>query len=167
IWSHRWNLGGLVAVPGATSTSDRFNGQLAAWDYTIEPEDGAGGVFAHEYGHDLGLPDEYDTQYSGTGEAVAYWSIMASGSWAGKVPGTEPTGFSPYAKEMLQAGHGGNWLTGTTLNAKDITSAGTTVLIDENATKGKNNDTVRVDLPDKATDINTPFSGAKEYFSGK
>ena len=61
------------------------------------PEDGATGVFAHEYGHDLGLPDEYDTIYSGAGEAVEYWSIMSAGSWAGKVPGAEPTGFSPWA----------------------------------------------------------------------
>lgn len=166
IWSHRSSLG-LVAVPGGSSNSNRFGGLLGASDYTIEPEDGAGGVFAHEYGHDLGLPDEYDTQYSGAGEAVSYWSIMSSGSWAGKVPGTEPTAFSPYAKELLQAGHGGNWLTGTTLNEKNITATGATVLIDENATKGSNNDTVRVDLPDKATSVNTPFSGTKEYFSGK
>ena len=83
---------------------------MAAYDYTIQPADGAAGVFAHEYGHDLGLPDEYDTQYTGEGEAVAYWSIMASGSWAGKIPGTEPTGFSAWSKEFLQAAHGGNWL---------------------------------------------------------
>ncbi|MCZ8486632.1 immune inhibitor A [Vibrio lentus] len=35
------------------------------------------------YGHDLG-PDEYDTQYTGKGEPVSYWSIMSSGSWAGQ-----------------------------------------------------------------------------------
>lgn len=168
IWSHRSKLGtGPIGVPGAKSNSDRFGGILGAWDYTIEPEDGAGGVFAHEYGHDLGLPDEYDTQYSGTGEAVGYWSIMASGSWSGKVPGTEPTGFSAYAKEMLQASHGGNWLSGTTLNEKDIKKTGTTILLDQGVTKGTNNDAVRVDLPSKATTINTPASGTKEYFSGK
>ena len=55
IWSHRWNLGGLYKIPGTN---------YKAYDYTIEPEDGAAGVFAHEFGHDLGLPDEYDTNYT-------------------------------------------------------------------------------------------------------
>jgi immune inhibitor A len=167
IWSHRSKLStGPVAVPGATSDSPRWGGVLGAWDYTIEPEDGAAGVFAHEFGHDLGLPDEYDTQYTGTGEAIAYWSIMASGSWAGKIGGTEPTGFSPYAKEMLQNLHGGNWLSGTTLNADEITKAGTTLLLDEGVTKGTNNDAVRVNLPDKENKVNTPTSGQYEYYSG-
>jgi immune inhibitor A len=167
IWSHRWDLGQLVAVPGGTSNSDRFGGLLGAYDYTIEPEDGAVGVFAHEFGHDLGLPDEYDTQYTGTGEAVAYWSIMASGSWAGAIGGTEPTGFSPYAREMLQNLHGGNWVSGTTLNAAEITQGGTTVLLDEAVTKGTNDDAVRVDLPDKINVLNTPKEGFFEYHGGK
>ncbi|MBT2679628.1 immune inhibitor A [Bacillus sp. ISL-35] len=167
IWSHRSKLGsGPIGVPGGLSDSDRWGGVLAAWDYTIEPEDGAAGVFIHEYGHDLGLPDEYDTIYSGTGEAVAYWSVMASGSWAGKIGGTEPPGFSPYAKEKLQQWHGGNWLSGTTLNSNDITSEGTTILLDEGVTKGTNNDAVRIDLPDKENTVNTPASGKYEYFSG-
>jgi immune inhibitor A len=167
IWSHRSKLGqGPVGVPGGSSDSDRWGGVLAAWDYTIEPEDGAAGVFIHEYGHDLGLPDEYDTQYTGTGEAVAYWSVMASGSWAGKIGGTEPPGFSPYAKEKLQQWHGGNWLSGTTLNSNDITSEGTTILLDEGVTKGTNNDAVRIDLPDKENTVNSPASGDFEYFSG-
>lgn len=167
IWSHRWNLGsGPVAVPGASSDSDRFGGLLGAWDYTIEPEDGAAGVFTHEYGHDLGLPDEYDTQYTGAGEAVEYWSLMSGGSWAGDVPGTEPPGISAYSKEMLQNLHGGNWLSGTTLNADEIDKKGTTVVLDEAVTKGTNNDAVRINLPDKFNLVNEPFSGEYEYFSG-
>ncbi|RYM06735.1 M6 family metalloprotease domain-containing protein [Sporolactobacillus sp. THM7-7] len=167
IWSHRWNLGALVAVPGGTSNSDRFGGRLGAYDYTIEPEDGAAGVFSHEFGHDLGLPDEYDTIYSGAGEPVEYWSIMSSGSWAGKIPGTEPSGFSPYAKLYLQNDHGGNWLSGTTINIKDIPKKGNAFLLDEASTKGTNNDVLKVDLPDKKTTVNIPSSGQYEYFSGK
>lgn len=167
IWSHRWNLGGLVAVPGGESNSERFGGLLAAYDYTIEPEDGAAGVFAHEFGHDLGLPDEYDTIYSGAGEAVAYWSLMSAGSWAGDIPGTEPPGMSPFAKEMLQYVHGGNWLSGDTLKADDITKVGATVLLDEAVTKGTNNDAVRIDLPKKTNVLNTPAEGEFEYFGGK
>jgi immune inhibitor A len=167
IWSHRSKLStGPVAVPGATSDSPRWGGVLGAWDYTIEPEDGAAGVFSHEFGHDLGLPDEYDTIYSGAGEPVEYWSLMSGGSWAGKVPGTEPPGISPYSRQMLQTLHGGNWLSGETIDSAKVTSAGTTVLLDEAATKGTNNDAVRVDLPDKAIVINTPASGQYEYFSG-
>jgi immune inhibitor A len=128
---------------------------------------------AHEFGHDLGLPDEYDTQYSGAGEPVAYWSIMSSGSWAGDIPGTMPTGFSPYAKEMLQAtavvdneGTKGNWLSGTELNLDDIDGNGVEVLLDEGVTKGTNNDVVKVNLPTKETVVNEPYSGEYEYFSG-
>lgn len=123
------------------------------------------GVFTHEFGHDLGLPDEYDTQYTGRGEPVSYWSIMSSGSWAGKVPGTEPTGFSPYAKEMLQNLHGGNWLSGKTIDGKTLTKS-KTVLIDEATTKGTNHDAVRVDLPDKEIVVTQPAQGQYSYFSG-
>jgi immune inhibitor A len=168
IWSHRSKLStGPVAVPGGSSNSDRFGGLLGAWDYTIEPEDGAAGVFTHEFGHDLGLPDEYDTIYSGAGEPVEYWSLMSSGSWTGAIPGTEPPGISPYSRQMLQDLHGGNWLSGTTLNSTEIDKNGTTVLLDEAVTKGTNNDAVRVDLPDKETVVNTPASGKYEYYGGK
>jgi len=167
IWSHRSKLSsGPIAVPGGKSNSNRFGGLLGAWDYTIEPEDGAAGVFTHEYGHDLGLPDEYDTIYSGAGEPVEFWSLMSSGSWGGAIPGTEPPGISPYSREMLQSLHGGNWLSGTTLNASEITKDGTNVLLDEAVTKGTNNDAVRIDLPDKENSVNTPTSGQYEYYSG-
>ncbi|MGJ7919206.1 immune inhibitor A domain-containing protein [Neobacillus sp. LXY-4] len=167
IWSHRSNLGGLATIPGTTPDIDYFGaGTMYAYDYTIEPADGAAGVFAHEYGHDLELPDEYDTYYSGAGEPVGYWSIMSSGSWAGKIPGTEPTGFSAYAKEFLQNYVGGNWLTGKSFNLSDINAKGTEVLLDEGASKGSNPDAIKIGLPEKEITVNTPYSGQYEYFSG-
>ncbi len=166
IWSHRWNLGSPFPIAGSESEVDYWNGMMGAYDYTVQPADGAAGVFAHEYGHDLELPDEYDTQYSGQGEPVAYWSIMSSGSWAGKVPGTEPTGFSAWSKEFLQSYIGGNWLSGETFVYEEIDRKGIDVLLDQANTKGTNNDAVRVDLPQKETVVNKPYSGANQYFSG-
>jgi immune inhibitor A len=161
IWSHRsasfYDLDGLgLGKPGF-------------YDYTMMPEDGATGVFAHEYGHDLGYPDEYDTIYSGTGEAVGYWSIMASGSWAGKIGGTEPTGFSPLAKSYLQSYLGGNWTHDTLeLSWDQVTTKGTQVLLDQaNSPKGQNPVAVKVNLPQKATPVNTPAAGNSEYFGGR
>ena len=51
-------------------------------DYTIQPENGGLGVFAHEYGHDLGLPDHYDT--AGGSNATGFWTVMSSGSYLGE-----------------------------------------------------------------------------------
>jgi immune inhibitor A len=171
IWSHSWDLGYPYNIPDTTAKVGYWGGQLTGFGYTIEPEDGAAGVFAHEFGHNLGLPDEYDTLYSGSGEPVSYWSIMSAGSWSGAIPGTEPSGFSPYDKEFLQqsmttADFIPNWQSGTEVNIADISSKGTQLLLDEASTKGTNNDVVRVDLPEKITQINTPASGTNEYYSG-
>ncbi|WP_052127272.1 immune inhibitor A domain-containing protein [Pontibacillus litoralis] len=166
IWSHRWNLGDIYTMGGTEASVDYWGGEMAAYDYTVEPEDGAVGVMAHEFAHDLGLPDEYDTQYTGAGEPVSYWSLMASGSWAGELPGTTPTGFSPLMKEMLQATAGGNWLSGSEVDVEDIDGEGVEALLDEANTKGTNNDTVKVNLPQKETVVNEPASGKYEYFSG-
>ncbi|MGZ4123159.1 MAG: immune inhibitor A domain-containing protein [Tumebacillaceae bacterium] len=159
IWSHRsaklYDPDGLgKGLPGF-------------YDYTMMPEDGATGVFAHEFGHDLGLPDEYDTIYSGSGESIEYWSIMSAGSWAGKVPGTEPTGFSPWAKSYFQSTLGGNWTAPTEVKWSDVSTKGTQLLLDQaNSPNGQNNQAIKVDLPQKKTFINTPASGTGEYYGG-
>ena len=38
-------------------------------------------MFAHEFGHDLGLPDYYDT--AGGENGTSFWTLMSSGSWLG------------------------------------------------------------------------------------
>ena len=60
-------------------------------DYTMQPENGGLGVFAHEYGHDLGLPDNYDT--SGGDNGTGFWDLMSAGSYLG--PGVEDLGARP------------------------------------------------------------------------
>ena len=167
IWSHRWDLGGVYTIPGTQTSVPYWGGKMGAFDYVVQPEDGATGVFAHEYGHDLGLPDEYDTIYSGGGEPVEYYSIMSSGSWAGLIGGTEPTGFSPYAKQYFQQTIGGNWQHGKQVNFKDIPANGLNVTLDQASTKGANEDVVRIDLPDQVSVMNTPATGAYEYHSGR
>nr|BFF19817.1 hypothetical protein GCM10025730_33380 [Promicromonospora thailandica] len=92
IWSHRWavNQGGL----GSDGPADFEKlggikiGDSDIWirDYTTEPENGGLGVFAHEFGHDLGLPDYYDT--AGGENGTGFWNLMSSGSWMGHGTGT-------------------------------------------------------------------------------
>jgi len=86
-----------IATPAAptraTVTNAHAVNRTGVWvgDYTIQPENGGLGVFAHEYGHDLGLPDHYDT--NGGSNATGFWTIMSSGSYLGD--GREDLGQGP------------------------------------------------------------------------
>ncbi|MCR3759452.1 immune inhibitor A [Clostridium felsineum] len=165
IWSHSskvYDMENGTAKPWKIPGTD-----MSAYPYTIMPEDGAAGVFCHEFGHDLGLPDEYDTQYSGKGEPVGYWSIMSDGSWSGTIPGTEPSGFSAYDKEYFQKRYGGNWFHGNTIDLSQLDKKGKKYTLDAASEKSVNNDFVKVTLPKKSTTITKPSSGNYLYFSGK
>jgi immune inhibitor A len=82
IWSHSWyahyELWG-IAGPAFNKLGGIQIGSSNYWvgKYTIQPEDGGLGVFAHEFGHDLGLPDLYD--YYGE-NGTGFWTLMSSGS---------------------------------------------------------------------------------------
>ena len=55
------------------------------------------GVWCHEFGHELGLPDYYDTD--GSSEGVGNWAVMAAGSWGNN--GETPVYFSAYSRYWL------------------------------------------------------------------
>ena len=94
IWSHASNVDpatGGYAVPG---TGVRVN------NYIMQGEAAGVGVISHEYGHDLGLPDLYDT--SGAAESdVDFWDLMASGSHTGPLFQTIPVHMGLWDKYVL------------------------------------------------------------------
>jgi immune inhibitor A len=164
IWSHRWyadfnqtngpagcHLGGYQ-LPGT---------DLWVGDYTIEPENGGVGVFAHEFGHDLGLPDLYDTA-GPTDNGTGFWSIMSSGSWASDSPyaiGDKPVHMGAWEKLAL------GWL-GDNL-ARVPAGANVTLELGpaESASRGRYQ-ALRIDLPNivKTTTL-FPVDGADpNYF---
>lgn len=163
IWSHSSKV--YSVVDGKAVPYQIPNSSMKAFHYTIEPEDGATGVFAHEFAHDLGYPDEYDTQYTGNGEPVSSWSIMAHGSWSGSVPGAQPSSFSPKARMVYQEKYGGKWANVVKeINYKDVTSAGMSLKLNQADASG---DFVKVNLPDNNVTYSVPSSGSNLYFSGK
>ena len=105
IWSHSW----YARYADIGTTGPDFNllggiqvGESDYWvgKYTIQPENGSVGVFSHEYGHDMGLPDLYD--YYGE-NGTAFWTLMSSGSNTG-YPNTirsHPTHMGAWEKFQL------------------------------------------------------------------
>ncbi|CCN47006.1 Protease [Vibrio nigripulchritudo MADA3029] len=163
IWSHNWNLGRAYPLPGTSSRlPDRFNGQYAAFDYTIQPLDVSVGVAAHLYAHDLGLPDEHNLQGTGAGKPAAHWSIMSSGSQAGELNGIRPTAFSPFAKLFLQESLGGRWLNTTQLSLEVLTGKPRYLTLYETTDNLRPN-IVKIELPEKKVVDVAPFGGEYAY----
>lgn len=143
IWSHR----DAISEYAPYMKKDINGNSIGIYDYMIVPQDAGIGVLAHEYGHVLGLPDEYNVADNGGDNPVGYWSVMASGSWAGISAGADPTGFSPWCKKYLQDEYGGNWVKETRLKLEDIDEKGLDFLLDEANKKGENTQLIRIDLP--------------------
>ncbi|MBN2829031.1 MAG: M6 family metalloprotease domain-containing protein, partial [Candidatus Cloacimonetes bacterium] len=97
IWSHSSSLqySGYevqydgVIVNAYTSQPEIYNGNIS----TI-------GVMCHEFGHNLGAPDFYDTDYETSGSHVGTgrWDVMAGGSWNGSPAGSCPPHHNPLMK---------------------------------------------------------------------
>ncbi|MFG3697861.1 immune inhibitor A domain-containing protein [Micromonospora sp. NPDC047620] len=166
IWSHRWaafpNLAGS-AGPGENKAGGVQIGDTGMWirDYTTEPENGGLGVFAHEYGHDLGLPDLYDT--AGGDNGVGFWSLMSSGSWLSHGTddiGSTPGYMDPWSKLFL------GWLNYSVVEENSGTTRVT--LGPAGDSDGPKAQAVVVNLPaqTQTTSYNTPFGGSYEWWGG-
>jgi immune inhibitor A len=92
IWSHKWSITPRLK-DGVYILSYSMNPEF--W---VSPGDITLGVYSHELGHILGLPDLYDTDYTSRG--IGYWSIMAGGSWNGPL-GSSPSHFDAWSKTFL------------------------------------------------------------------
>lgn len=117
IWSHSFSYSGWAQHNGQKFVTNDIgaNGQpLKVDDYTIMPALACGGgrrievgVFGHEFGHALGLPDLYDrTGVDPQGVArtggMGLFCLMAAGSYGGDYSHAEtPTQMCAWAKEQL------------------------------------------------------------------
>ena len=178
IWSHRGNadvhglgegpgpaVGGVNVGEGGISDPSGSKVQIpdnptGVWvsDYTIQPENGGLSVFSHEFGHDLGLPDLYDTA-SGDNN-VEHWDLMAQSR--GTLPsddgiGDQPQSFGAWDKFQL------GWLD------YDVVRSGRTAtrtIRPNSSTSGASANGLIVVLPDKQVtfDYGQPCDGCGEKF---
>ncbi|WP_395691013.1 immune inhibitor A domain-containing protein [Nocardioides sp.] len=185
IWSHRSNvgihsngtgpgpaIGGVEVGEGGPSDGGAVqipNNPTGVWvsDYTMQPENGGLSVFAHEYGHDLGLPDLYDTSGNtgGASNSVEHWSLMAQSR--GSLPGDGGIGEQPQpfgAWEKFQLG----WLDYQVARAG---RSGTYQLRPGQSLKGSQPNGLITVLPDKPVTFQygdpCDTCGEKFYYSDK
>jgi immune inhibitor A len=174
IWSHRWydqttriGAGGPAVGSGVNALGGSRVGQSKYWigDYTVEPENGGVGVFAHEFGHDLGLPDLYDTSGNSGGaeNSTAFWSLMSSGSYGNSGQPADGIGTKPIhmgAWEKLQLG----WLDYEAVQP----GAKADLKLGPSTANTKQAQALITLLPDRqvTTTIGTPYEGADFWHSG-
>jgi immune inhibitor A len=120
IWSHQWSLSDGTGLDGYWADGVKID------TYSMLPEVGGNvtgywagisgpfpptvGVFAHEWGHVLGVPDQYDYGYDSDG--TGNYSPMAGGNWCFSYPnptfpdlmmfmGNSPTHLDAWSKYRL------------------------------------------------------------------
>ncbi len=108
IWAHAWSIT-PVTKDGKTISKYSCSAELSGNSGTnICPI----GVICHEFGHVLGAPDYYDTDYSTGGQfdGTGYWDLMAAGSWNNN--GITPAHHNAYTKVKVYG-----WATATVLSS--------------------------------------------------
>ncbi|MFC3503850.1 immune inhibitor A domain-containing protein [Micromonospora krabiensis] len=165
IWSHRWYAfasdQGRTGPPAFPAGGTQI-GNTGIWigDYTIQPENGGRSVFYHEYGHDLGLPDDYNV-VSGGDNNNEHWTLMAQSRLGAKNDGgIGERGGDLGAWNKLQLG----WLD------YEVIPAGQkrTLTLGPQEYNSKDAQAAVVVLPPReyTFDNGAPFEGTKQFFSG-
>ena len=148
IWAHSSAVAGGADIPGT---------DLTLSNYIVQPEDSGVGVFAHEYGHDLGLPDLYDTSGAGNSD-VDFWDLMSSGSHSGPIFQSMPTHMGLWDKWVL------GWADPVVVNPGDDPS---TVKVGQTSHPKKGTaDGVKINLPNKVITLAEPHSGENMWYTG-
>ena len=148
IWAHSSDVPGGAPIPGT---------DLRLSNYIVQPEDSGVGVFAHEYGHDLGLPDLYDTASGGDSD-VDFWDLMSSGSHSGPIFQSMPTHMGIWDKWVL------GWVDPVEVNPGDDKLA---VKVGQASRPLRGTqDGVKINLPDKQIELGEPHSGEAMWYTG-
>ncbi|MBI2608222.1 MAG: immune inhibitor A [Deltaproteobacteria bacterium] len=175
MWSHR-SVANFIMNGGPSQVGPQYYKKMGGirvpglqdkWvlDYTLMPENGGVGIFSHEYGHDLGLPDLYDTRpVKNSQSSVAFWSVMSSGSWTAdenNILGTQPTHMSAWGKEKL------GWLDLEEIHLDHVATP-RQIVLDRASFQGKNKQALKINLPkhEKVVKVAEPQSGAYLFFGG-
>jgi immune inhibitor A len=170
IWSHRWYA--YYSANGPDGTGSHGLGGLRIgnsnyWigDYTVEPEDGGVGVFSHEFGHDLGLPDLYDTSGNtgGAENSTGFWTLYSQGSYGSTGIPADGIGSKPIpmsALEKIQLGWSNYQLVGAGQSAS--------LKLGPANYNTKQAQQLVVLLPDKDVTftVGAPYAGSYFYHSG-
>ena len=153
IWSHSWDVWTVTYDEEGNPIDFQYGYQVAGMDtpddesddiwvanYTVVPEDADIGVVVHEYGHDIGLPDYYDTSGLAS-NSTAHWIVMSGGSWNGPLGGSHPASFNPWARYFF------GWEDPMKINYNDPPQ--TIMLGQSEPTPADTVDTLWIDLPDQ------------------
>ncbi|MCK4545862.1 MAG: M6 family metalloprotease domain-containing protein [Candidatus Eisenbacteria sp.] len=98
IWSHQSSLRDYLEIMAGHLLPVAVDG-VEADIYTLNPEDGRLGVFCHEFGHTLGLPDFYNT--TSMESRLGRFCLMDYGGWSGWPVGSRPSHLSTWCKWFL------------------------------------------------------------------
>ncbi|MFE0155151.1 immune inhibitor A domain-containing protein [Nonomuraea sp. NPDC059007] len=157
-----WNLRGQAGPAGNLRGGVQI-GETGIWvgKFLTAGENSGVGLIAHEYGHDLGLPDLY-AYGEGGDNGVKFWSLMSDASYLGRKHGPlaeYPGDLDAWSKLRL------GWLDHE--RARAATSSAHTLGVSSYNTRDPQ--AVLVDLPPRtvSTELTTPAQGSYQWWSGK